>query len=424
MMNEQKVPQLRFSGFDDEWEEKKLGDISNKVTEKNYDRKFDETFTNSAEQGVISQRDYFDHDISNDANIDGYYIVRNNDFVYNPRISTAAPVGPINRNKLGRSGIMSPLYYVFRTKNVDYSFLEKYFKSNCWYDFMFLNGDSGARSDRFSIKDNVFRQMPICMPVALEEQQKIGCFLTKIDSFIQAKTQKLESLKSVKKSLLQKCFPKDGEKVPQMRFEGFSGNWEEIQFSDCFDLLTNNTLSRDELNFSGGTVKSVHYGDVLIKFPEITDVCIEKIAYISDEDIAKKYSRCLLRNGDIIIADTAEDETVGKCSEVQNCNEAVVSGLHTIPVRPKLKFAERYLGFFMNSESFHNQLIPLIQGTKVSSISKSAIENVVVRYPIDLKEQEKIGQVFSKYNELIKLQQKEIENLKTIKKSLLQKMFV
>src|SRR5690606_14927499 len=103
----------------------------------------------SAEHGIISQRDYFDNDISNSDNIDRYYVVKNDDFVYNPRISSFAPVGPINRNRLGRNGIMSPLYTVFRTQDVDVTFLEHFFKTDCWHTFMRLNGDTGARSDRF-----------------------------------------------------------------------------------------------------------------------------------------------------------------------------------------------------------------------------------------------------------------------------------
>lgn len=114
-----------------------------------------------AEFGVISQRDFFDHDISKLGSLDGYYIVRNEDFVYNPRISTSAPVGPINRNKLGRTGVMSPLYTVFRPHDIDTTYLEHFFKCGYWYSFMNFNGDSGARSDRFSIKDDVFFQMPI-----------------------------------------------------------------------------------------------------------------------------------------------------------------------------------------------------------------------------------------------------------------------
>ena len=149
-------PKIRFAGFTDDWEQRKLGDISEKVVEKNIKLTIKETFTNSAEFGVVSQRDFFDHDISNADNIGGYYIIQQDDFVYNPRISTTAPVGPINRNKLGRSGIMSPLYTVFRVHNVDYAYLEWFFKSIYWHPFMYYNGDTGARSDRFSIKDNVW----------------------------------------------------------------------------------------------------------------------------------------------------------------------------------------------------------------------------------------------------------------------------
>ena len=141
----------------------------------------DEVFTNSAEYGIISQRDYFDKDIANSENIDGYYIVEPNDFVYNPRISTLAPFGPIRRNKLEKSGAMSPLYYVFRTHDVDYGFLEYYFKTNGWHSFMHLNGNSGARSDRFAIRDEIFKEMPITMPQDIDEQKRIGDFFTTLE---------------------------------------------------------------------------------------------------------------------------------------------------------------------------------------------------------------------------------------------------
>ena len=174
------------------WEQRKLSEVADKVTEKNLDFAVQETFTNSAEFGVISQRDFFDHDISNADNIGGYYVVRDEDFVYNPRISVTAPVGPVNRNKLGRSGVMSPLYTVFRTHDIDTTYLEWFFKSSYWHPFMFFNGDSGARSDRFSIKDAVFFEMPIPLP-SIGEQMKIGAYMDKIDNLItlqQCKAQK------------------------------------------------------------------------------------------------------------------------------------------------------------------------------------------------------------------------------------------
>lgn len=166
------------------WEQRKLGEISNKVTKKNQDAVVDEVFTNSAEFGIISQRDFFEKDIANAENIDGYYVVESDDFVYNPRISTTAPFGPIKRNKLERTGAMSPLYYVFRPYDIDLSYLEWYFQTTCWHAFMRFNGNSGARSDRFAITDKIFNEMPISMPQDIEEQKLIGTFLTKLESLI------------------------------------------------------------------------------------------------------------------------------------------------------------------------------------------------------------------------------------------------
>jgi type I restriction enzyme S subunit len=200
-----KRPKIRFKGFDDAWEQRKLGDVAVKVTNKNISMEIDETFTNSAEFGIISQKDFFDHDISNKENLNGYYIVDADDFVYNPRISTLAPVGPINRNCLGRKGVMSPLYTVFKTKNINKTYLEYFFKTNHWHYYMYLNGDSGARSDRFSIKDSIFMNMPI-NSTSNEEQKLIGAFFSKLDNLITLHQRKYEKLKNIKKSMLEKMF--------------------------------------------------------------------------------------------------------------------------------------------------------------------------------------------------------------------------
>ena len=203
--NGAKVPELRFAGFADDWEERKLGDISYKVKEKNKTGEFTETLTNSAEYGIINQRDFFNKDISNAKNLTGYYVVKNDDFVYNPRISNFAPVGPIKRNKLGRTGVMSPLYYVFRTHDIDKNYLEKYFDTVYWHRFMKLNGDSGVRADRFAIKESVFVEMPIPYPT-IEEQEKIGSFFKQLDDTIALHQRKLDLLKEQKKGFLQKMF--------------------------------------------------------------------------------------------------------------------------------------------------------------------------------------------------------------------------
>lgn len=201
----EKVPAIRFAGFKGEWERCELKEIANKRTEKNAHLQYTETFTNSAEYGVISQRDYFDHDISNRESINGYYIVRNDDFVYNPRISNAAPFGPINRNKLGKNGIMSPLYTIFEINKNNLGYIEWYFKSSSWHPFMYMNGDSGARSDRYAIKDSVLFEMPITLP-CLKEQEAIASFLNRLDSLLTLQSRKLETLKKMKQFMLQNLF--------------------------------------------------------------------------------------------------------------------------------------------------------------------------------------------------------------------------
>ena len=203
------APLIRFKGYADDWIMVLLKDVSKKVTEKNSSFDYKDVFTNSAELGIINQRDYFDHDVANVESIQGYYKVAPNDYVYNPRISTSAPVGPINRNKLAYGGVMSPLYYVFRVDGKDFGsldFLDFFFKSDVWHEFMFKNGNSGARSDRFSISDDVFVEMPIAHPKNKREQKTIGNFLASMDAALQNETYKLTKLRTMKQSLLQKMF--------------------------------------------------------------------------------------------------------------------------------------------------------------------------------------------------------------------------
>ena len=211
-----------------------MKEIADKVSEKNKNNEFSEPFTNSAEQGIISQKDYFDREIVNNENLDGYYIVRNDDFIYNPRISATAPVGPINRNRLGRNGVMSPLYTVFRTHDIDNLYLEFYFKTTKWHRFMKLNGDSGARFDRFTISSTQFMEMPIPYPT-LEEQQKIGKYFDSLDHLITLQQRKCDEVKSLKKYMLQKMFPQNEQKVPEIRFEGFTEAWEQRKLGDVLE---------------------------------------------------------------------------------------------------------------------------------------------------------------------------------------------
>lgn len=199
------MPKVRFKGFEGEWKTRSLNYYAKKRTEKNVNRIYNVTLTNSAEFGIIDQRQFFDHDISNSENIDGYFVVRDKDFVYNPRISASAPVGPINQNKLGYPGVMSPLYLVFEVKGINHDFLEIYFHTALWHKYMFDNGNSGARFDRLTISDDDFMRMPI-PDISLAEQQSIASFFTSLDRQIALHTQRLEKLKQIKAACLDKMF--------------------------------------------------------------------------------------------------------------------------------------------------------------------------------------------------------------------------
>ena len=265
----------------------------------------------------------------------------------------------------------------------------------------------------------------IQFPRTIEEETKIGDYFHTLDHLITLHQRKLEHVKDLKKSMLQKMFPKNGQLYPEVRFPGFTDAWEQRKLGEVLESMQNNTLSRAELSNEQGSVMNVHYGDVLVKFGEVLNVSEEQLPMIADDIIVKKYKSSFLQNGDVIIADTAEDETVGKCTEIANLQEkAVVSGLHTIPYRPLFKFASGYLGYYMNSAAYHNQLLPLMQGIKVTSISKSSMQNTDIVYPKSVNEQKQIGDYFCKLDRLITLHQRELDHLQLLKKGMLQQMFV
>ena len=211
---------------------------------------------------------------------------------------------------------------------------------------------------------------------------------------------------------------------PKIRLKGFHGGWKESAFSESFDSLKNNSLSRAELNDSGA-VYNIHYGDVLITYNECVNIDNEVKTFVKDAEVARKlYQSCAIKNGDVIFADAAEDNTVGKCTEViAQEADAIVSGLHTIPCRPKKVFASRYLGYYLNSKAYHDQLLPHIQGTKISSISKRSLAQTHISYPSDKNEQQAIASYFHHLDFLIQSTAKKIESLKQMKSACLVSMF-
>ena len=204
------------------------------------------------------------------------------------------------------------------------------------------------------------------------------------------------------------------KKVPKRRFKGFlnAGDWEQRKLGELgktFNGLTGKTkkdFGHGDAHYKVPNVKNIHYGDILIKFDEVVDWNSADIPFINNNLDLSKYSNSLLRDGDIVFADTAEDDTVGKAIELQNVKTPyALAGLHTIPCRSLIPFGKGYMGNFLNSESYRCQLRPLMQGIKVSSISKQALKNTTIKYPLDLLEQSQIGNIFFHITTLLTLHQ-------------------
>ena len=384
-MAERRVPRIRFKGFEEDWEQRKLSDVADKVIEKNTDLAVQETFTNSAEYGVISQRDFFDHDISNAENIGGYYVVRDEDFVYNPRISVTAPVGPVNRNKLGRNGIMSPLYTVFRTHGIDTTYLEWFFKSSYWHPFMYFNGDSGTRSDRFSIKDAVFFEMSIPTP-SFEEQRQIGVCLDQLDNLITLHQRKLEKLKILKKAMLEKMFPKNGTKVPEIRFSGFTEDWEQRKFSELYEKVSR----KNDLTYGKDDIISV------------ANMYFKEDSYITDESYLLTYN--IFELGDIAFeGNKSKNYAHGRFVE-NTIGNGIVSHVFDV-FKPIMKpYDLQFWKYAINNEQLMGGI--LLRSTKASTMMTNLVANDFLQETILMPtypEQQKIGDFFQELDHLISL---------------------
>ena len=182
-----------------------LSDVSAKITRRNTNNQIFNVLSNSANQGIIPQSEVFDREIANENNTSNYFVISQNDFVYNPRKSVTAPYGPINRYNGETDGVISPLYLCFRCYNIDVEYLGWYFKSDLWHKYVYQNGDTGVRHDRVSIKDEIFFSMPLYLH-STEEQMRIAKRLNKIESFVSQEEKYLFLLRSQKLYLLQQMF--------------------------------------------------------------------------------------------------------------------------------------------------------------------------------------------------------------------------
>ncbi len=239
----EKRPKLRFPNFDEPWQSTLLSSVFAKNTKKNTDGQITNVICNSAKQGLIPQREYFDKDIANSDNTSGYYIIEENDFVYNPRKSSDAPYGPISSYKYPDAGIVSPLYLCFRAKGaINPSFYEWYFRSSAWHRYVYMSGDSGARHDRVSIKDDVFFAMPISIPSA-REQEHIASFLDMIDQRIDKQRALVDNLKKYKRGVTNAIF---NRKLIFSSEDSPYPQWEEKYIGDICKIQTGKSNTQDE----------------------------------------------------------------------------------------------------------------------------------------------------------------------------------
>jgi len=415
------TPAIRFKGFSDTWEQRKLTEFVEFFSGLTY------TPNDVQKNGTLVLRS---------SNVSNGEVVDADNIYVNPQVvnSENVKVGDIvvvvrngSRSLIGKHAQIK----AFMPNTVIGAFMTG-IRSECpEFTNALLNTsrfeeeiamNMGATINQ--ITGYMFSKMEFKVP-CLDEQKKIGEYFERLDNLITLHQREYEKLHNIKKSMLEKMFPKNGSNVPEIRFKGFTEAWEQRKLGEVLISLQNNTLSRADLSSEEGTAKNIHYGDILVKFGEVIDVKTESLPMIGDETVIAKYKSSFLQNGDVIVADTAEDETVGKCTEIAGLSdEIVISGLHTIPYRPLQKYAPGYLGYYMNSPSYHNQLLPLMQGIKVTSISKTALQNTDILYPKSATEQAAIGRYFRNLDNLITLHQRELEKLQNIKKSMLEKMFV
>ncbi|WEV42427.1 restriction endonuclease subunit S [Bifidobacterium sp. ESL0682] len=219
--------------------------------------------------------------------------------------------------------------------------------------------------------------------------------------------------------------PKGQKLVPQLRFKGFNDPWEQRKLSELFNTtISNNTISRNSLTQTPSSVQDIHYGDILIKYPMLLNAQQENIPSILDTVNVSTGKRAL-QNGDIVIADTAEDSAVGRTIEIRGIwkGQKVVAGLHTVPLRPLNKMGIGYLAYAMNSPAYRKQLMGLMQGVKVLSLTRSSLFQTQLRYPNNIAEQSQIGEFFKTLDDLIAACERKTELLKKRKRYYLQQIF-
>lgn len=262
-----------------------------------------------------------------------------------------------------------------------------------------------------NLNQSILAKTLVALP-PLSEQRRISAALSDVDEWIASLDKLIEKKKLVKQGTMQALL------TGKTRLPGFEGEWQTESFGNAFEFLSHNTLSRASLGETG-TIANVHYGDILVRYGSLLDFAEETPPFVSKE-LEKSPCGDWLKDGDLILADTAEDETVGKAVEIVNLKDRLaVAGLHTFACRPRQPFAPGWLGYFANSSAFHDQLLPFISGTKVCSISKDGLKLVTIHRP-SLPEQRAIATVLSDMDAEIAALSREKTKAEQLKQGMMQ----
>lgn len=356
----------------------------------------------STRKGLILQSEYYDKKVTQETNL-GYKIVPQEYVTY--RHMSDDDIFHFNINKTGHEVLVSIEYPVFTSsENGDLGFIISVLNNTERFRYFCRTQKLGGTRTRLYFKN--LSKYQFSAPKA-EEQEKIAQILCAQDKLIELKEKRIAEKKRQKKYLMNRLFSDNKNK------------WKYMAFENVFTFLPTNTFSREYLTQEPQEIQNVHYGDVLTKYNMIVDCNRVAIPYlVNGIEIRNK---TFVQQGDIIIADTAEDNTVGKVVEIVNINnKRIVSGLHTMLCRPiEIQFAPKWLGYYMNSDSYHNQLLPLITGIKVSGISKKEISKTRIAIP-PITEQQKMVEILSTADREIELLERDLQQEKQKKKALMQ----
>ena len=323
-------------------------------------------------------------------------------------------LGNANVNLRFAHGMVSPAYKTYEIKGCSVDLIAQWIKSEAAKRFFYNATTVGASVCRRNVEWETLYEQALYLP-SIAEQEKIAGLLTLLSNRISKQQQFVAALKKYKRGLSDAMF----DSIARM------DTTLVAPFNSIFTLLQNNTFSREDMTFDTEFVKNIHYGDVLIKYGAVVNLSTTPIPSIKPDRRLDKYAdHSYLQNGDIVFADTAEDYSVGKATEISGISgQQVLAGLHTIPCRPKTSFAPAYLGYYFNSSYFKSQILPMVQGTKVSSISKTEMLKTSVLIPQKMV-QEKVASTLYKLDCRIDFEERMVAALVQEKQGLLQRLFI